>query len=475
MLKKLICLLLALVMCMGFAACGAEEETPETTADTPMQYITPADAKELLDSDEYVFFDIRKAADSGTSTVPGAEAWDMDAAKEGDAEAGKATMTEATKDLDKNIILVCYSGKRYAQAATNALSAIGYDMSKVFTLEGGFTAWSETYPELVETVGAPAETEAPAAQVEMLETTKVYASAEWVKSVIDGQQPESADYVILECAWGELEFDPAYTEAHVPGAVHMNTDYIEEEVYWNIRTGEEIEAVCAQYGITKDTCVIVYGNNGVNSADDRVAFAMLWAGVENVKVLDGGMEAWTAAGYETESGENAPVATEEPFGCEVPAHPEYILTPEEVQDKIANDENFRLVSIRSWAEFTGETSGYSYIPKAGEPKGAIWGHDTDDGSYNKEDGTVVDVDVLAGYLAESGASMDNELAFYCGTGWRATMPFLLAYEEGYTNIHLYDGGWYVWIMDDTREVQVGDPAGDVVYTTVSELSDDKAA
>ena len=147
--KRIISMLLAIVMVLGlFAACGNTTE-PETN-DVPMQYITPAEAKELLDDEGYVFFDLRKTADSSVSTIPGAEAWDMDAAKEGDAEAGKATMTEATEGLDKNIILICYSGKRYAQATTNALSAIGYDMSKVYTLEGGFTAWSETYPELVD-------------------------------------------------------------------------------------------------------------------------------------------------------------------------------------------------------------------------------------------------------------------------------------------------------------------------------------
>ena len=55
------------------------------------------------------------------------------------------------------------------------------------------------------------------------------------------------------------------------------------------------------------------------------------------------------------------------------------------------------------------------------------------------------------------------------------MPFLLAYEEGYRNISLYDGGWFVWQMNDDLPVQVGDPAGDLVYTTVGELSADKAA
>ena len=152
-MKKLIAMLLALALVLSLAACGASApaatEAP-TDNNVPMQYIKHDEAKELLNSDEYVFFDIRKAADSSANSIPGAQAWDMDAAKEGDAEAGKATMTEATKGLDKKIILVCYSGKRDAQAATNALSAIGYDMSKVYTLEGGFNGWSEAYPDNVE-------------------------------------------------------------------------------------------------------------------------------------------------------------------------------------------------------------------------------------------------------------------------------------------------------------------------------------
>ena len=160
-MKKFMALLLAMVMMLGLVACGAAAPaaTEAPSNDVAMQYITADEAKELLENDEYVFFDVRKAADSSANSIPGAVAWDMDAAKEGDAEAGKATMTEATKDLDKKLILVCYSGKRYAQATTNALAAIGYDMTKVFTLEGGFNGWSEKFPEL--TTGTPAEEVTP--------------------------------------------------------------------------------------------------------------------------------------------------------------------------------------------------------------------------------------------------------------------------------------------------------------------------
>ena len=156
-MKRIIAMLLVLAMALSLVACGAKapEATETPAADVAMQYITADEAKELVGNDEYVFFDVRKAADSAANTIIGAQAWDMDAAKEGDAEAGKATMTEATKDLDKNLILVCYSGKRYAQATTNALAAIGYDMTKVYTLEGGFNNWSEKLPEL--TTAAAAE------------------------------------------------------------------------------------------------------------------------------------------------------------------------------------------------------------------------------------------------------------------------------------------------------------------------------
>ncbi len=304
---------------------------------------------------------------------------------------------------------------------------------------------------------------------------KVYVTPQWVESLINGSQEESKDYVILNVAWGEEKDNPAYTEGHIKGAVHLNTDKIEEDKLWNIRTAEEVEAVCKEYGITKDTTVLVYSDKPVNSADDRVALALLWLGVENVKALDGGLEAYTKAGFELEKGSNQPKATDKAFGVKVPAHPEYILSIDQVKDKLANDKNFRLVSIRSKDEFDGKTSGYSYIDRAGEPKGAIWGKDTDDGTYNNEDGTTVGIDKVEAILKESDASFDNEISFYCGTGWRAAIPFLIAYENGKENVTVYDGGWFQWQMDPENDVQLGDPKSeDVKYVKVKDLTTDKA-
>ncbi|MFT9495467.1 sulfurtransferase [Anaerosolibacter sp.] len=298
---------------------------------------------------------------------------------------------------------------------------------------------------------APSSTESNS--VETVAKTKVFVSADWVKSVIDGKQPESKDYVIIEAAWGLVNDNKSYLEAHIPGAVHLNTDDIEEPTYWNIRTGDEIGKVMSNYGITKDTTVIVYG---ADSGATRVAFVCLWAGVENVKVIDGGLDAWKNAGYATNEGIENPKTTTSDFGVTIPAHPEYVLAmPEDVTAEMEKNDTFRLVSIRSLDEFNGKTSGYSYIEKAGEPKGAVWGHDEAD--YRNEDGTFIDFDKAVAMWNEQGLTADNELAFYCGTGWRATIPWLMAYENGWKNIKLYDGGWFVWQMDPNNPVQAITP------------------
>jgi len=161
-MKKILALMLALLMVIGVVAgcstpaADAPADTTEPAGDVAMQYMTADEAAAVLGTDGYLFLDVRKAADYETSHISGSVSADMDAAKNGDAEAGKATMTAATEGVDDTIILVCYSGKAYAQASTNALSAIGYDMSKVYTLEGGFNNWKEAKADLVEGTEAAA-------------------------------------------------------------------------------------------------------------------------------------------------------------------------------------------------------------------------------------------------------------------------------------------------------------------------------
>ena len=60
-------------------------------------------------ADGYTFFDVRKAADYAEGHIPGAVSADMDAAKEGDFNAGVSTMQVATRDMDDTLVPVSYT------------------------------------------------------------------------------------------------------------------------------------------------------------------------------------------------------------------------------------------------------------------------------------------------------------------------------------------------------------------------------
>lgn len=297
-------------------------------------------------------------------------------------------------------------------------------------------------------------------------------------------QKENPDAVILDVCWGE----DYSTSTHVKGAVHMNSDSVENddcdpwpmgdgyddfEIYgryyvdpddnFNIRNDSQLGTLMRRYGITSDTEVVITGkisngNGGYGplSGVTRVAYALINYGVKSVRVVDGGTEACIAAGVPMETKVNKPNSGGLFFRFGDRNENHYLCTIEEVQDKlVANpDDDFKLVSIRSEEEFKGETSGYGYIQTGGEPLGAVWGKNTDTGSYTHADGTVVTYDEMKTLLAETaGVDMDNdkEVSFYCGTGWRATIPFLIAYQNGNTNVSMYDGGWYQWELRGKTE------------------------
>lgn len=297
-------------------------------------------------------------------------------------------------------------------------------------------------------------------EVPSAKKTDVFVSPAYIKSVMDGKQEESKNYVILDTSTEAA----SYNEGRIPGAYHCSVRQVESSTYaayanntidytdenlGNLHEPAELAALLKKYNITKDTMVILYG---AHPATERVAFCFLYCGVENVKVLNGSLTNWENAGYEVETKVNTPVTDANyDFGTTVPAHPEYIVSKEELKDKLANDKNFRLVSIRSLDEFKGLSDGnYPMLQEKGEIAGAVFGRAGNDANtmeeYMNADGTLISYERFKGFMADSYVYPTNEVCFFCGTGWRATMPLLMAYEKGW-KVSLYDGGWWQWTRD----------------------------
>ena len=325
-----------------------------------------------------------------------------------------------------------------------------------------------------------------------VKTKTVYVTPQWLNSALAGQQKGYEKVVVCEVAYDNGDSDSAkkarkkYADGHVPGAIRVFSTEVEDATgtagrykAYNLLSVSDIRKNLVKKGITADTKVVLYDVGGDPCEVGRQAYGYIVAGVKDVKILNGDLAAWKKAGFKAEKKKHTRKKAKS-FG-KAKKHLEYWTSTETAKAKLGSDPNFKAVSIRSENEWLGKTSGYGYIPKAGEPEGAVWGKGAktafDVADFVNKDGTVKKLSAMKAIWADCNFKTDGSqhLAFYCGTGWRATVPFLRLYESGFTNMSVLDGGWYEWIMHDDYPVQVGDPASpNCIHTTVGKLPKEAA-
>jgi thiosulfate/3-mercaptopyruvate sulfurtransferase len=283
----------------------------------------------------------------------------------------------------------------------------------------------------------------------------------WVDELISGGTPETytgKGYVIMDCHWP----DPAaYNAGHIPGAITVNPSYLSGGYYpeqnlaeTNILPDDELKYAIESLGISHDTTVILYASNITTESWDfsnigRIAWALMYAGVEDVRILEGGWQAWMKYGGAVETTANEPVLAD--FGAAVPSHPEYLITTSEVES-LLNDPNGIVVGILYWEEWTGEMNWYDYlIPEMGHVPGSVWGRD-ESWYHWTPDGTLRCSTEIKKWWDETGITSDKTIAFYCGVGWRAGTLFYLADMLGYPNAKAWDDSIVGWV-DSGHEVE----------------------
>jgi molybdopterin synthase sulfurtransferase len=298
---------------------------------------------------------------------------------------------------------------------------------------------------------------------------------DWLRQLLEGERPEAAPagrFLLFPVNFGVPE---EYAEDHLPGALYLDTNQLENPEDWNRRTPEELEAALRSLGITNDTTVILYGRDTEGHANEkwpgrragqiaatRAALILDYAGVDDIRLLDGGYDAWVQAGnsLETVRREPEPVPS---FGVRIPQRPEVIVDIEDAKQILSDQNGAALVSVRTWNEHIGKVSGYNYINPAGRIAGDVWGNCGTDAyhmqHYRNVDNTMRAYPEIAENWAQAGITGDKWVAFYCGTGWRASETWFYAYLMGWTRIAVYDGGWFEWSKDPVNNaIETGEPA-----------------
>ncbi len=288
-------------------------------------------------------------------------------------------------------------------------------------------------------------------------------SAKWLNELMNkGTAPEYDNNKFVVCHSHYRNRDD-YEFGHIPGAVELDTNSLESTETWNRRTPEELREVLQNHGITHDTTVILYGRFSYPESKDpypgssaghlgafRCAFIMMYAGVKDVRMLNGGILSWIDEGFDVTT-EETPIHPAADFGIEIPAKPG-IAADLPAAQVILQSSDKNLVSVRSWDEYIGEVSGYNYIEKKGRIPGSVFALCGSDPyhmeNYRNLDHTTKEYHEIEQDWAKAGITPDKHNSFYCGTGWRGSEAFYNAWLMGWNNISLYDGGWFEWSNND---------------------------
>jgi thiosulfate/3-mercaptopyruvate sulfurtransferase len=265
--------------------------------------------------------------------------------------------------------------------------------------------------------------------------------------ILSAAQLESlTDVVLVDCRAD----DAKYRAGHVRGAVHAHLDRdLASSAPEPARGGrhplpalQDFSARLGRWGVTPSSHVVAYDDqNGANAAS-RLWWLLKALGHERVQVVDGGLAALQAAGFE--------LTTELPMPRAAPAYPAsgWVRPLADIHEveraRLAQDR--RVIDVRSAFRYRGESEPID--PIAGHIPGA---HNVPLTENLNADGTWKNASELkALYLAALGGVPAEAAVIHCGSGVTACHTLLALERAGLRGAKLYVGSWSEWCRNPAR-------------------------
>lgn len=244
----------------------------------------------------------------------------------------------------------------------------------------------------------------------------------------------------------------AWAAGHIPGALHLDLD-TELSGPKTGRNGRhplpeplEFAQVLGAAGIGDDCHVVVYDDAGGAFAA-RLWWMLRWLGHDAVSVLDGGWQAWIAAGLPVSTDTPSPIAT-----VFTPRAPRPWTVDADTLAAGLADASLMVVDARAPERFRGEVEPID--PVAGHIPGArnrFMRSNLDASGRFKPAATL-----RAELEALLGGRPAGQLVCQCGSGVTACHNLLALAHAGIEGARLYPGSWSEWCSDPARPVATGE-------------------
>ncbi|HHU11553.1 MAG TPA: sulfurtransferase [Intrasporangiaceae bacterium] len=245
-----------------------------------------------------------------------------------------------------------------------------------------------------------------------------------------------------------------YAAAHLPGAAHLDLDTVLADPAGPrgrhpLPSAARLEAGLRALGVDDDSSVVVY-DQATSLGAARAWWVLRWAGLRDVRVLDGGLAAWQRAGLPVET---ATTSQSRSYGGDrvgtVTVRPGSVphLEADEILDFIAGGGT--LLDARAPERFRGEVEPID--PVAGHIPGAVNLPTT---QIQAPDGTFAAPEAIRAVLGEHGIPLEGPVGTSCGSGVTAAQLTLALHEAGIES-RPYIGSWSEWITDPQRPRAAG--------------------
>lgn len=277
---------------------------------------------------------------------------------------------------------------------------------------------------------------------------RVFVGPAGLAGILESAKPVT----LLDVRWalGRSDGREAYQAGHIPGAVYVDLETelagpaSPAEGRHPLPSLESLQDSARSWGVRAGVPVIVYDAVGGQSAA-RAWWLLRWAGLDDVRILDGGIDAWTARGGELERGDV--VVPESQITLSAGHLP--VLDADAAAELAAQG---LLLDARAGERFRGEVEPVD--PQAGHVPGA---RSAPTAQTLGPDGRLRPARELVSYFAEAGVHpvrTDAPVGVYCGSGVTASHEVAVLASLG-IDAALYPGSWSQWSNDPHRPVATG--------------------
>jgi len=249
-----------------------------------------------------------------------------------------------------------------------------------------------------------------------------------------------------------------YDTGHIPGAIKIDWHTeLNDPVVRDYLEGEAFADLMSRKGISRDDTIVIYGDKS-----NWWAAYTLWVftlfGHQDVRLLNGGRDAWVAQGRPLTKDVPTPPATSYPVverdDSQIRAFKEDVL----------GHLGKPLIDVRSPEEYSGERTHMPAYPEEGALRGGHiptaksipWATAAEADGRFKSHGDLVDI-----YLTQQGFEPGEDIITYCRIGERSSHTwFVMKYLLGFTNAKNYDGSWTEWGSAVRVPIATGDQPGE---------------